>query len=217
MVVRVWRQVSLARSVSGVIVATDDSRICDAVTEAGGKAVLTAPELPSGTDRVFAAARMLPEMPNVILNVQGDEPLIDPRIVDDVARFLLDHPEPEMATAAIRMPVEGAENPNTVKVVFDDAGYALYFSRSPIPYRRNPVPELPFFKHLGIYGYQREALARFTTLPPHPLEKAESLEQLRALAAGMKIKVLEAVEDSIGVDSPEDAERVETLLAARNA
>lgn len=214
MVVRVLERASLARSLTSVLVATDDPRIVAVVEAAGGKAVLTAPELPSGTDRVFAAAKTLGSVPDVVLNVQGDEPLIDPGVIDAIADFLLGNPQIEMATAAIKMPLDGAENPNVVKVVSGEDGCALYFSRSVIPYRRNPAPEFPTFKHLGIYGYQREALARLTSLPQHPLERAESLEQLRALAAGMKIKVLESQSDSIGVDSPDDAERVEALLRA---
>ncbi|MCC6128559.1 MAG: 3-deoxy-manno-octulosonate cytidylyltransferase [Acidobacteria bacterium] len=214
MVVRVWERALQARVLSSVLVATDDERIVRAIEGAGGHAVLTPSELPSGTDRVFAAVEGLPVPAEVVLNVQGDEPLIDPGVIEAIATFLIENPGIEMATAAIRMRPEDADNPNVVKVVSGNDGCALYFSRSVIPYRRNPVPELPAFKHLGIYGYQREALARLTSLPPHALERAESLEQLRALAAGMKIKVLESERDSIGVDSPEDARRVEALLTA---
>ena len=211
MVVRVLDQARKARRVDLVLVATDDERIARAVEAAGGKAVLTDPALPSGTDRVWAAVKDLPA--GVVLNVQGDEPMMDPGNVDRVAGFLLDHPEFPLATVALPIedPAEIA-NPNNVKVVRADDGRALYFSRSPLPYRRRPEPGLRTLKHLGLYGYRKEALEKWTSLPPHPLERAESLEQLRALAAGMAMAVLDAASDSIGVDTESDARKVEELL-----
>jgi len=211
MVVRVLERAQKARRVSLVLVATDDERIVRVVESAGGKAVMTDPALASGTDRVFAAIKDLDV--SVVLNVQGDEPMMDPENIDRVAGFLLEHPEFPLATVAlpIRDPNEIA-NPNNVKVVRADDGRALYFSRSPLPYRRRPEPGLTTLKHLGLYGYRKEALARWTSLPPHPLERAESLEQLRALAAGMAMAVLDAASDSIGVDTIEDARRVEALI-----
>ena len=211
MVVRVLERALKAGRVSLVLVATDDERIARTVEAAGGRAVLTDPALPSGTDRVFAAVKDLDV--KVVLNVQGDEPMMDPENIDRVAGFLLDHPEFPLATVALPIddPTEIA-NPNIVKVVRADDGRALYFSRSPLPYRRRPEPSLPTLKHLGLYGYRKEALARWTSLPPHPLERAEGLEQLRALAAGMAMAVLDAASDSIGVDTIEDAQRVEEIL-----
>ncbi len=211
MVVRVLERTRKARRLDLVLVATDDERIARAVEAAGGTAVLTDPALPSGTDRVWAAVRDLDV--EVVLNVQGDEPMMDPRNVDAVAGFLLDHPGFELATVALPIddPAE-IENPNNVKVVRADDGRALYFSRSPLPYRRRPEPGLKTLKHLGLYGYRKEALKRWTSLPPHPLERAESLEQLRALAAGMAMAVLDAHSDSIGVDTIEDARRVEEKI-----
>ncbi|HEV8268456.1 MAG TPA: 3-deoxy-manno-octulosonate cytidylyltransferase, partial [Thermoanaerobaculia bacterium] len=215
MVVRVFERVRQATRVGGVIVATDDERIAAAIVAEGGNVVMTDPDLPSGTDRVFAAVKELDV--DVILNVQGDEPLMAPENVDLVAGFLLDHPEFPLATLAVRLedPADVA-NPNNVKVVFGDDSRALYFSRSPIPYRRREVPELPTWKHLGLYGYRREALKRWTSLPPHPLEMAESLEQLRAIAAGIPMAVLPATADSIGVDTPEDVALVERILEQRS-
>jgi 3-deoxy-manno-octulosonate cytidylyltransferase (CMP-KDO synthetase) len=211
MVVRVLECARRAKKVDLVLVATDDERIVRAVEEAGGKAVLTDPALPSGTDRVWAAVKDLEA--EVVLNVQGDEPMMDPENVDRVAGFLLEHPEFPLATVALPIRDPNAiANPNNVKVVRADDGRALYFSRSPLPYRRRAEPSLPTLKHLGLYGYRKDALAKWTSLPPHPLERAESLEQLRALAAGMAMAVLDAVSDSIGVDTIEDAERVENLL-----
>ncbi len=213
MVVRVLEQARKARRLDLVLVATDDERIARAVESAGGSAVLTDPALPSGTDRVWAAVKDLDVA--VVLNVQGDEPMMDPRNVDAVAGFLLDHPEFPLATVALPIEDPGEiANPNNVKVVRADDGRALYFSRAPIPYPRRAVQGLRTLKHLGLYGYRKEALKRWTSLPPHALERAESLEQLRALAAGMAMAVLDAAADSIGVDTEEDAKRVEELLTA---
>ncbi len=213
MVVRVLRRAEEAAGVDLVLVATDDARIAAAVEAAGGRAVMTDPALPSGTDRVFAAVRDLPV--DVVLNVQGDEPLMDARNIERVAAFLLARPEFLLATVALPLPPGSADaDPNVVKVVRADDGRALYFSRASIPFRRRPEPGLRTLKHLGLYGYRKEALRRWTELPPHPLEKAEGLEQLRALAAGMAMAVLDAASDSIGVDTPEDARRVEESLKA---
>jgi 3-deoxy-manno-octulosonate cytidylyltransferase (CMP-KDO synthetase) len=213
MIVRVLRQALRASTIDAVLVATDDERIAAAVRAEGGTAVMTDPDLPSGTDRVFAAVEGLDV--DVVLNVQGDEPMMAPENIDLVAGFLLTHPEFPLATIAIAItdPAQIAD-PNVVKVVKGDDGRALYFSRSPLPFRRREEPSLPTWKHLGLYGYRKEALRRWTSLPTHPLERAESLEQLRALAAGMPMAVLEGVGDSIGVDTIEDARRVETLLLA---
>ena len=211
MVVRVMARALEAKTLDRVLVATDDQRIVRAVEAAGGQAVMTDPALPSGTDRVWAAVKNLDVA--VVLNVQGDEPMMDAGNIDRVAEFLLAHPEFPLATVALPIRDESEiANPNNVKVVRGDDGRALYFSRSPIPFRRRPEPSLPTLKHLGLYGYRKQALERWTRLPQHPLERAEGLEQLRALAAGMAMVVLDATRDSIGVDTLEDAERVEALL-----
>src|SRR5262249_34091334 len=158
--------------------------------------------LPSGTDRVWAAVKDLDVA--IVVNLQGDEPMMDAANIDRVARFLLDHPEFPLATVALPITDPGEiENPNNVKVVRGDDGRALYFSGEAIPFRKRHEPGLVTLKHLGLYGYRKEALKRWTSLPPHPLERAESLEQLRALAAGMAMAVLDATSDSIGVDTPE--------------
>ncbi len=211
LVVRVLRQAMKSRLADAVIVATDDERIAVVVRAAGGTAVMTSPDLPSGTDRVRAAVEGTGA--TIVVNVQGDEPLMDPENVDRVIGHLAAHPEVPLATVA--KPIDDPAviaDPNVVKVVRGDDGRALYFSRSPIPFRRNAEAALPTWKHLGLYGYRREALETWTSLPPHPLERAESLEQLRALAAGLVMTVLPAVGDSIGVDTPADAEAVERIL-----
>ena len=211
MIVRVLRRAQQAAGVDLVLVATDDERIAAIVEAAGGRAAMTDPALPSGTDRVWAAVRDLPV--DIVLNVQGDEPMMDARNIERVAAFLAARPEFPLATVALPLPPgSDAADPNVVKVVRGNDGRALYFSRSPIPFRRRPEPGLPTLKHLGLYGYRKEALRRWTEIPPHPLERAESLEQLRALAAGMAMAVLDAAGDSIGVDTPEDARRVEEIL-----
>jgi 3-deoxy-manno-octulosonate cytidylyltransferase (CMP-KDO synthetase) len=206
-----------AKSLSEVIVATDDTRIWE-VAQSFCRAEMTAPNHPSGSDRIAeVAARCACD---AIVNIQGDEPLIDPGVIDAVARAL---PQTEMATAAtpVRNPDE-YDNPNVVKVVVNAAGRALYFSRRAIPYLREAagrsvteqLAAFPFLKHLGIYGYRRETLLRLVGFPVSPLEQAEQLEQLRALENGIQIAVIKVDYDSIGVDVPADVARVERLLNA---
>ena len=204
-----------AKSLNEVIVATDDSRIAD-VAKKFCRVEMTRADHPSGTDRIAeAAARCACD---AVVNIQGDEPLIEPAVVDAVAGALLQN---EMATAAtpIKNPAE-YDNPNVVKVVVNAAGHALYFSRRTIPYLREAasgsaneqLAAFPFLKHLGIYGYQRSTLLRLVKYPVSPLEAAEKLEQLRALENGIPIAVVKVNYDSVGVDTPEDVEWVERYL-----
>lgn len=191
-----------------VIVATDHQEVAQAAEQAGARAVLTGPAR-SGTDRVAMAIKDIPG--EVVLNVQGDEPAVPPENLRLLASFLLEHPEIPMATLALPGSPADLENPNIVKVVCDDAGRALYFSRAGIPFQRHPAPEL-VQKHVGLYGFQRDALLRFSALPEHPLEACEGLEQLRALAFGIPIYVLKAQAESVAVDIPEDVGRAEEAL-----
>jgi 3-deoxy-manno-octulosonate cytidylyltransferase (CMP-KDO synthetase) len=225
----VWEAARKAQGVDAVVVATDDARIKAAVEGFGGRVVMTDPALPSGTDRVAAAFDALGEPFDVVLNIQGDEPAMHPDTIAGVVALLAQDPALPMATAAC--PFHSADeifNPNNVKVVLDDRSRALYFSRSPIPYLRNSTLFLAdfrpwlgpehleaFLRHLGIYGYRPEALRAFTALPPHPLEKLEMLEQLRALGAGMAIGVARTPHLSVGVDVPADIPTAEALLARR--
>jgi 3-deoxy-manno-octulosonate cytidylyltransferase (CMP-KDO synthetase) len=212
---RVVERCRLAGSLSEVIVATDDVRIREAV-EPFCRVEMTASNHPSGTDRIAEVVRRCDC--DAAVNIQGDEPLIDPSVIDRVARALEDC---DMSTAAtpIRDPAE-YDNPNTVKVVVNAAGRALYFSRRTIPFLRGesqlPAAEqmaaFPFLKHLGIYGYRRDTLLGLVQLPVSPLEQAEKLEQLRALENGFSIAVERVDYDSVGVDVPEDIQRVERLL-----
>jgi 3-deoxy-manno-octulosonate cytidylyltransferase (CMP-KDO synthetase) len=217
MIQRVYEQVKQARLVDSVIVATDDERIMDSVAGVGGSAVMTDPGLPTGSDRVAAAIREMDA--DIIVNVQGDEPLIPPALIDETIQGLLETPQAGVATPArnITDPDE-IMNPHCVKVVTDSVGRALYFSRSPIPYVRDAggpdtwPDAYPFLKHVGLYAYRREVLERFVTLGKSPLEKAEQLEQLRLLENGVWIQVVQTIFDSVPVDTAEDADRVRVLL-----
>lgn len=209
MIEHVYARVSEARGLDRVVVLTDDERIARAVEAFGGEWEMTPADCASGTDRIAHAARQWRAA--AVVNVQGDEPLIDPEAVTRLARHLAEHPEDPVVTLAADALPEEIGNPNAVKVVLSLAGYALYFSRSAIPYARQEGGARPL-KHLGIYGYQRTALLRLAELPPTPLETSESLEQLRALENGIPIRVLRAGRSSPGVDTREDLERVERLL-----
>jgi len=218
----VWERARQARLLSRVIIATDDERIAAAARAFGAEVAMTSPDHPSGTDRIAEVARTLPGVTH-LLNIQGDEPLIDPALLDRLAQTLIDEPALEMATTANRFgPDEDPANPNAVKVVVDAAGNALYFSRSLIPFRRDSGrggsgdgdAEPPFLRHHGLYGYSLPFLLRFVRWPPSPLERAEALEQLRALENGAKIRVLLTGHASVGVDTPADVATVEKQLAA---
>lgn len=212
----VWERCKEAKLLSEILIATDDQRIFQAVEAFGGKAVMTSPDHPTGTDRLAEAVRQIPHATHV-LNIQGDEPLIDPALIDQLAQAMLDDPALHMVTAA--NPLDPADpviaDPNVVKVVLKQNGHALYFSRSPLPFFRNPVPGLQVLRHKGIYGYRRDFLEAFVTWSPSPLERAESLEQLRALENGANIHVIITDDTSPGVDTPEQALAVERLLEVK--
>ncbi len=211
----VVEQCQKAKSLDEVIVATDDSRIADTAKKFC-RVEITRLEHPSGTDRIAEVAARC--QCDAVVNIQGDEPLMDPAVIDAVAGALEGD---EMSTAAtpIKNPAE-LDNPNVVKVVVNAAGRALYFSRRTIPYLREAasgsvseqLAAFPFLKHLGIYGYRRGTLLRLVKFPVSPLENAEKLEQLRALENGIPIAVVRVDYDSVGVDAPEDVKRVEELL-----
>ena len=212
--------VKRARRLDDVVVATDDERIVSAVEACGGKAVMTPSELPSGTDRIACAARTVCggdfADDDILVNIQGDEPLIDPALVDSLAAKLADDPRWDMATAVT--PLAAASDlaaKTVVKVVLDREDGALYFSRAPIPCDRDHEPDIAgglYVRHLGIYAYRGVFLKRYVAEPPCPLEQTEKLEQLRALWMGAKIAVIRTKDDGVGVDTPEDAIRIEPLL-----
>lgn len=211
MIQRVLEQVNQSESVNRAIVATDDERILHHVRDLGAEALMTSPEHPSGTDRCAEVASRFPEA-KIVLNVQGDEPFIQPQQIDLLANTLLMNPQASIATLAKK--IERADylyNPNIVKVVFSTQIGAIYFSRHPIPFVRGIaqdqwLEQRDFYKHIGLYGFRREALAEVAGLSPTPLEKAESLEQLRWLEHGYRIAVGITEWETIGVDTPEDLE-----------
>ena len=209
---RVWQRVQACQSLDACVVATDDQRIYDAVFSFGGEAVMTSPSHPTGTDRIAEALQSYPQATHIV-NIQGDEPLIEPTLIDELARTLIQEPQIAMATAANPFSQKALlEDPNIVKVVLRSDGDALYFSRSPLPYQRQSSPELIFYRHKGIYAYQRGFLEEFVTWSPSPLEIAESLEQLRALEHGARIRVLITDDTSGGIDTPEQARELEIFL-----
>ncbi len=214
MIQHVYERASQAKLPCRVLIATDHEQVFGAVEAFGGEVMMTSPLHPTGTDRLAEVAARH-EDADVIINVQGDEPLIEPAVIDQLAAEFLQAPALTMATLAAPLAEDEYHVPSVVKVVTDLAGYALYFSRSLIPYPRNPANGLTYYKHIGIYAYRRDFLLKFAALPPTPLEKAESLEQLRALEHGYRIKVLSTGFTSVGVDTPEDLERVNTIIAAQ--
>jgi len=214
----VWERCRQCSRLDGLMVATDDSRIEDAVLSFGGQVAMTSTNHPTGTDRLAEALQSLPETSHVV-NIQGDEPLIDPALVDSLAGLMADEPDLDMATAANPLdPSDPAVNdPNVVKVVTALDGRALYFSRSPLPFFRHAVEALPVYRHKGIYAYRRDFIETFVTWPPSPLERAESLEQLRALENGASIKVVPTHDTSPGVDTLEQAQEVERILLSQTS
>lgn len=220
-----------ARNVERAIVATDDERVFRAVTVAGHEAVMTRAEHLSGTDRIAEVAASMPDA-EVVVNVQGDEPLIAPETIERAVNELVSEEPRELKTEIVTTwePIDRADevlNPDVVKIVVDEQGRAIYFSRSPVPYLRDAVRKhgtleaalrnepsslSTFRKHTGLYVYRRDVLLQFTKWPPSPLERLESLEQLRALENGVRIKAIEASTSSIGVDTAQDLERVRLIV-----
>ena len=222
LVQRVYEQAAKAKRLDKVIVATEDTRILEAVEAFGGDAMLTSPDCATGTDRVAEVARAYDC--EWVLNIQGDEPLMRPEMIDQLVEAMQADTKCVMGTLARKLEsAANLDNPNVVKVALAQNGNALYFSRSRVPFvrdaRSGDSPEwlklAKFYKHLGIYAFRRDFLLRFVQLPQSELEKTEKLEQLRALENGFSIKVLVTPHDSIGVDRPEDVELVEEILRAQ--
>jgi 3-deoxy-manno-octulosonate cytidylyltransferase (CMP-KDO synthetase) len=215
MIEHVYRRVSSAQSITRVIVATDDERIERAVRAFGGDVRMTSPTHPSGTDRLAEVATSL--SCDLVVNVQGDEPLIEPAMIDEaVAPFAADA---SLAMSTLRRRIDSAtdlQNPNVTKVVVDRDDYALYFSRAPIPFARPDCPPARAWRHIGLYVYRRDWLLRLASLAPTELERSEALEQLRALDYGIRIKAVETRYDSVGVDTAEDLERVRQIFRSGN-
>ena len=217
LVQRVYEQCCLAERLDEVLVATDDRRIADVIEAQGGRAVMTRSDHPSGTDRIAEAVASVDA--DIIINIQGDEPLIDPALINQLVAVFDEKDVWDMATAVTPIDVQAdLQNPSVVKAVFGRNGQALYFSRAVIPCNRDGgAAELPvgvYWRHIGIYAYTRDFLLRLVQQPPCALEQLEKLEQLRALYLGGRMKVIQTVDRGLGVDTPEDAACVEQLLSA---
>ncbi|MFT5883069.1 MAG: 3-deoxy-manno-octulosonate cytidylyltransferase (CMP-KDO synthetase) [Crocinitomicaceae bacterium] len=216
LVQHVWERCLECSKLDSIIVATDDVRIADACRGFGAHVAMTAADHPTGTDRIAEAAAAVPQATHLI-NIQGDEPLIEPSLIDELASALLADPALEMATAANAIDDDALMNdPNVVKCVLKQNGDALYFSRSPLPFQRSASPELTCYRHKGIYAYRKDFLQQFIQWPPSPLELAESLEQLRALENNARIKVIITDDASGGVDTLEQAIALEEFLKSQN-
>jgi len=213
MLQHVHERASLSSYLTSVIIATDDDEVARVARKFGARVRMTRPDHLSGTDRVAEVASA--ETADLVVNIQGDEPLIDPAAIDAAILPMVHEPDLVMGTLKKRIenPREIAD-PNVVKVVTDHAGDAIYFSRSPIPFERDNAGSVPYFKHIGLYVYQREFLLAYPALPVGPLETTERLEQLRALENGYGIRVVETEYESLGVDTPEDLARVSKLFDA---
>jgi 3-deoxy-manno-octulosonate cytidylyltransferase (CMP-KDO synthetase) len=209
-IVRWCWEAATAAKVGDVLIATEAQEVADAVTAFGGKAVMTSASCQSGTDRCFEAAKGRRD--DFIINVQGDQPFIKPETIRAVVKLLQEDRMVDIATAVMKLEdAQRASDPNVVKVAMNAQKRCLYFSRSLIPFPRNPATAR-YWEHLGIYGFKRAALERFVSLPPSPLEVTESLEQLRALEAGMTIAAAVVEDFPVAIDTPEDLSRAETFL-----
>lgn len=214
MIQHVYQRAAQAASLEKVVVATDDPRIREAVVHFGGEVLMTSSEHRSGTDRVAEATRHLALKDDaIVVNIQGDEPLLRAEMIDSLVRNLQENSDVSMSTLAYQdTDQEDFVDPGVVKVVLDAKGRALYFSRSPIPAVQDKSSPLPYYKHLGFYGYRNSFLQKFTRLSPGVLERMEKLEQLRALEHGFSISVVISSFDSISVDAPEDLARVREIM-----
>lgn len=210
MIERVYERVSTAHIPSVCIVATDDKRVFDTVQSFGGTVVMTNPNHPTGTDRLAEVAEQYTDL-DLIINVQGDEPMIEPGLIDELARLFEEDDQLQMATVATPLLEEEYDEPSAVKVILNKRNDAMYFSRSLIPYNRHDFVNAPL-KHIGIYAYRRQFLLDYAKMDPTPAEQTESLEQLRALENGYTIRVIITNKRFVGVDTPEDLARVNAIF-----
>ncbi len=211
MVVAVYEQALKSKFASKVVIATDDKRILKCAEEYNAEAVITSTDIKSGTDRVFQVAKNYDF--NIIVNLQGDEPLIDPKVIDKAIETLKKDENADISTPVKQLEnIEDIDNGNIVKVVFNKENFALYFSRLPIPFNRDNVQNISYYKHIGLYCYKKEALEKFVNFPQSTLEISENLEQLRALENGLNIKIFITDYESFGIDTPSDLEKIKTLI-----
>ena len=209
---RVWEKVKSAKNVDDIFIATDNQKIVEVVENFGGKAILTSSKHQSGTDRIAEAVENIDT--DIVINVQGDEPLIDPNLIDEFVELFKNSYEIYFASAMNKIgSLEDLRDPNIVKVISDLKNYAIYFSRYPIPFSRdNEISVKSYFQHIGIYGYKKDFLLKYSKLPQTFMEKTEKLEQLRAIENGFKIKMVETDYHSVGVDTLDDLQKVREIF-----
>ncbi|XP_052157513.1 3-deoxy-manno-octulosonate cytidylyltransferase [Oryza glaberrima] len=218
MIQRTWERVKLASSLDHVVVATDDERIAECCRGFGADVIMTSESCRNGSERCCEALQKLNKHYDIVVNIQGDEPLIEPEIIDGVVMALQRAPDAVFSTAVTALKPEDASDTNRVKCVLDNQGYAIYFSRGLIPFNKSGKvnPQFPYLLHLGIAGFDSKFLKIYPELPPTPLQLEEDLEQLKVLENGYRMKVIKVDHDAHGVDAPEDVEKIEALMRARN-
>ncbi|KAJ7565655.1 hypothetical protein O6H91_02G069500 [Diphasiastrum complanatum] len=218
MIQRTWEQAKLAKSLDAVVVATDDERIAECCRGFGAEVVMTSESCPNGTERCNEALKKLKKKFDIVVNIQGDEPLIDPEIIDGVVKALQEAPDAMFSTAVTALKPEDAADPNRVKCVVNKHGYAIYFSRGLLPYNKKAAvnPSFPYLLHLGIQCYDAKFLAIYPLMKPTPLQLEEDLEQLKVLENGYKMKVIKVDHDAHGVDIPSDISSIVALMKERN-
>ncbi|KAG1346752.1 3-deoxy-manno-octulosonate cytidylyltransferase, mitochondrial [Cocos nucifera] len=218
MIQRTWERAKLASTLDHIVVATDDERIAECCRGFGADVIMTAESCRNGTERCNEALLKLGKHYDIVVNIQGDEPLLEPDIIDGIVRALQGAPDAVFSTAVTSLKPEDGLDPNRVKCVVDNHGYAIYFSRGLIPYNKSGKvnPEFPYLLHLGIQSFDSKFLRIYPELPPTPLQLEEDLEQLKVLENGYKMKVIKVDHDAHGVDTPEDVEKIEALMRERN-
>ncbi|XP_057451690.1 3-deoxy-manno-octulosonate cytidylyltransferase, mitochondrial-like [Lotus japonicus] len=218
MIQRTWERAKLAATLDHVVVATDDERIADCCRQFGADVIMTAESCRNGAERCNEAVQKLGKKYDIVVNIQGDEPLIEPEIIDGIVKALQATPDAVFSTAVTSLKSEDANDPNRVKCVVDTRGYAIYFSRGLIPFNKSwkVNPQFPYLLHLGIQSYDAKFLKIYSDLQPTPLQLEEDLEQLKVLENGYKMKVIKVDHNAHGVDTPEDVEKIESLMRERN-
>ncbi|KAJ0971841.1 hypothetical protein J5N97_019800 [Dioscorea zingiberensis] len=218
MIQRTWERAKLASTLDRVVVATDDEKIAECCRGFGADVIMTSESCKNGTERCNEALQKLEKDYDIVVNIQGDEPLIEPDIIDGIVRALQGAPDAVFSTAVTSLKPEDGLDPNRVKCVVDNNGYAIYFSRGLIPFNKSGKvnPKFPYLLHLGIQSYDAKFLRIYPQLPPTPLQLEEDLEQLKVLENGYKMKVIKVNHDAHGVDTPEDVQKIEDLMRERN-
>ncbi|XP_020106012.1 3-deoxy-manno-octulosonate cytidylyltransferase, mitochondrial [Ananas comosus] len=218
MIQRTWERAKLASTLDHVVVATDNEKIAECCRGFGADVIMTSESCRNGTERCNEALQKLGKTYDIVVNIQGDEPLIEPEIIDGIVRALQGAPDAVFSTAVTALKPEDAFDPNRVKCVINNSGYAIYFSRGLIPFNKSGKvnPKFPYLLHLGIQSYDTKFLKIYPQLPPTPLQLEEDLEQLKVLENGYKMKVIKVDHDAHGVDTPEDVEKIEALMRERN-